>query len=203
MAFLSLTIVPVQASTLLVLGDSISAGYGLVNVSEGWVALLSDALAQSGTKVVNAGVSGDTTAGGLARLPRLLEKHAPNIVIIELGGNDGLRGISIPEMDRNLREIILITQKASAVPILLGMQMPPNFGKQFADRFEATYSRVAKDLGVVFVQGFMKGVGDVPELMQPDGIHPGLAAQSLLRDKVLVAVNPLLKLNHPVSPRKK
>jgi acyl-CoA thioesterase-1 len=106
-------------------------------------------------------------------------------------------------MDRNLREIILVSQKAGAVPVLLGMQMPPNYGRQFADRFAATYSRVAKDLGVVFVQGFLKGVGDVTELMQPDGIHPNASAQTLLKDKVLVAVSPLLKLNHSVSPRKK
>ncbi len=195
--------IPVQASTLLVLGDSISAGYGLANVTEGWVALLGASLAPDGHQVVNAGISGDTTAGGLARLPRLIEKHAPAIVIIELGGNDGLRGIGLAEMNQNLRDIILVSQKAGAVPVLLGMQMPPNYGKQFADRFEATYSRIAGDLGVVFVDGFLKGVGDVPELMQPDSIHPNARAQALLEDKVLKAVFPLLKLKHSVTPKKK
>jgi acyl-CoA thioesterase-1 len=202
-ASLALTIAPVQASTLLVLGDSISAGYGLANVAEGWVALLNGPLAQSGYQVVNAGISGDTTAGGLNRLPRLIEKHSPDIVIIELGGNDGLRGISIAEMDRNLREIVMVSRKAGAVPVLLGMQMPPNFGKQFAERFETTYSRIARDLSVVFVAGFLKGVGDVPELMQPDAIHPNATAQALLEKKVLDAVTPLLKLKHPVSSQKK
>jgi len=132
MLCLSLSFFPARASTLLVLGDSISAGYGLANVTQGWVALLGGALAQGGHQIVNAGVSGDTSAGGLSRLPQLIQKHAPDIVIIELGGNDGLRGISIPEMDRNLRGIIQTTQKAGALPVLLGMQMPPNFGKQFA-----------------------------------------------------------------------
>lgn len=202
-ACLSLPASSVKASSLLVLGDSISAGYGLANLTDGWVSLLGAAISPGGHQVVNAGVSGDTTAGGLVRLPRLLEKNTPEIVIIELGGNDGLRGISIPEMDRNLREIILITRKAGAVPILLGMQMPPNFGKQFADRFEAIYSRIAKDMGVIFVDGFLKGVGDVSDLMQPDAIHPNEKAQLILKDKVLKVVDPLLKQKHPVSPRKK
>jgi acyl-CoA thioesterase-1 len=187
----------------LVLGDSISAGYGLANVSEGWVALLASTLAKNGHQVVNAGISGDTTAGGLVRLPRLIEKNRPNIVIIELGGNDGLRGISLSEMDRNLREIVLISRKAGAVPVLLGMQMPPNYGKQFSERFEGSYSRIAKDLSVVFVEEFLKGVGDVPVLMQADGIHPNASAQVILEEKVLTAINPLLKTNHPVSPPKK
>lgn len=202
-ACLSLPLFPVQASTILVLGDSISAGYGLANLSDGWVALLRAALAPGGHQVLNAGVSGDTTAGGLVRLPRLIEKDKPDVVIIELGGNDGLRGISIAELDRNLREMILMSRKAGAVPVLLGMQMPPNFGKQFADRFETTYSRIAKDLGVVFVEGFLKGVGDVPDLMQADAVHPNERAQHVLKDKVLAVVKPLLKSNHSVSTRNK
>jgi acyl-CoA thioesterase-1 len=202
-AFLLLPFMPVQASTLLVLGDSISAGYGLANLRDGWVALLEATLAPQGHRVVNAGISGDTTAGGVARLPHLLGKSTPNFVIIELGGNDGLRGISISEMDHNLRELILLSRKSGAVPVLLGMQMPPNFGKQFADRFETTYSRIAKDLDVAFVEGFLKGVGDVPDLMQPDAIHPNEKAQVILKEKVLKVVNPLLKLKHPVPPQKK
>lgn len=137
------------------------------------------------------------------RLPRLIEKDKPDVVIIELGGNDGLRGISIAELDRNLREMIIMSRKAGAVPVLLGMQMPPNFGKQFADRFETTYSRIAKDLGVVFVEGFLKGVGDVPDLMQADAVHPNERAQHVLKDKVLAVVKPLLKSNHSVSTRNK
>ena len=202
-ACLSLTILPARASTLLVLGDSISAGYGLANLRDGWVALLEAAVATGGSRVVNAGVSGDTTAGGLVRLPRLIEKNTPDIVIIELGGNDGLRGISLSEMDRNLREMILMSREAGAIPVLLGMQMPPNFGHQFAERFQSTYAQIAKDLSVVFVEGFLKGVGDVPDMMQPDAIHPNEKAQMILKDKVLGVVAPLLKVKHPVSPRKK
>ena len=202
-ACLSLTILPARASTLLVLGDSISAGYGLANLSHGWVTLLEAAVATGGNRVVNAGVSGDTTAGGLVRLPRLIEKNTPDVVIIELGGNDGLRGISLSEMDRNLREMISMSRKAGAIPVLLGMQMPPNFGQQFAERFQSTYAQIAKDLGVVFVEGFLKGVGDVPDLMQPDAIHPNEKAQMILKDKVLGVVAPLLKVKHPVSPSKK
>lgn len=202
-ACLSLTILPARASTLLVLGDSISAGYGLANLGDGWVALLEAAVATDGNRVVNAGVSGDTTAGGVVRLPRLIEKNTPDVVIIELGGNDGLRGISLSEMDRNLREMILISRKAGAIPVLLGMQMPPNFGQQFAERFQATYAQIAKDLDVVFVEGFLKGVGDVPDLMQPDAIHPNEKAQMILRDKVRGVIDPLLKLKHPASPPRK
>lgn len=192
---------PTRASTLLVLGDSISAGYGLANIAEGWVALLGASVASSGDRVVNAGISGDTTAGGLTRLPRLLEKNTPDIVIIELGGNDGLRGISIAEMEQNLRDIVQVCRKVGAVPVLLGMQMPPNFGKKFAQTFEGTYPRIAKDLGVVLVEGFLKGVGDVPELMQPDAIHPNAKAQPLLRDKVFKALNPVIKSKHQPTPR--
>lgn len=187
----------------MVLGDSISAGYGLANVNEGWVALIGTALAKKQHQIINAGISGDTSAGGLNRLPRLIEKHSPDIVIIELGGNDGLRGISVTEMDKNLRAIVLTCRKAGAIPVLLGMQMPPNYGKQFANRFEATYSRIADDLSVVFVDGFLRGVGDVPELMQPDAIHPNASAQILLEERVLKAVNPLLDLKPSAPPQNK
>jgi acyl-CoA thioesterase I len=181
-----------QAATFLVLGDSISAGYGLPDVREGWVSLLGDSLDPHLHQIINVGISGETTAGGLDRLPRLLAKYGPNYVIIELGGNDGLRGISLAEMERNLRAMIQLVRNASSTPVLLGMQLPPNYGKPFANAFEAVYPRIAKELHVVLVNGFMQGIGDVPDLMQADQIHPNAKAQPLLKDKVLKSLLPLI-----------
>lgn len=185
-----------EAATLLVLGDSISAGYGLADRSRGWVALLGAAIDPQENRVINAGISGDTTAGGLARLPALIRQNSPDVIIIELGANDGLRGINLQEMERNLREMIAVSKKASAIPVLVGMQMPSNFGKRFSERFEVVYHQLAKEMSVPIVPGFLKGVGDVPDLMQPDGIHPGEKAQPLLRDKVLPVIKPLLSSSH-------
>ena len=187
----------IEAATLLVIGDSISAGYGLADRSTGWVALLGAAIDPKENQVINAGISGDTTAGGLARLPALIRQNSPDVIIIELGANDGLRGINLQEMEHNLREMIAISKKASVTPVLIGMQMPPNFGKRFSERFEVVYQQLANEMSVPIVPGFLKGVGDVPDLMQPDGIHPGEKAQPLLRDKVLRIIKPLLSTIHP------
>jgi acyl-CoA thioesterase-1 len=192
-AGLILSVAAAHSATILVVGDSISAGYGLPDPRDGWVALLARDLNGRGDQVVNAGVSGDTTAGGLSRLPKLLERYKPQVVVIELGGNDGLRGIGLSEMEHNLRELVGISREAGAAPVLLGMQMPPNYGRKFAMLFEAVYPRIAKDLHVEWVEGFLRGIGDVPDLMQSDQVHPNEKAQVILKDKVLKSLISVLK----------
>ena len=182
----------VEAATVLVLGDSISAGYGLADRSKVWVSLLSLAIDAEKNRTINAGISGDTTAGGLARLPMLLEQFKPDIVMIELGTNDGLRDLSLEAMESNLREMIAISRTAGATPLLLGMQMPRGYGAWLANRFEGVFPRIAAEMDVAFVERFLEGVGNVPEHMQADRIHPNEKAQVLLRDRVLNSVNRLL-----------
>lgn len=182
----------VEAATVLVLGDSISAGYGLADRTKVWVSLLSVAIDAEKNRTINAGISGDTTAGGLARLPALLEQFKPDIVMIELGTNDGLRDLSLEAMESNLREMIAISRTAGATPLLLGMQMPRGYGTWLANRFEGIFPRIATEMDVAFVERFLEGVGNVPEHMQADRIHPNEKAQVLLRDRVLNSVNRLL-----------
>lgn len=181
-----------NAQTLLVLGDSISAAYGLDRVEQGWVALLQQRLAPQGVDVVNASISGDTTAGGLARFDPLLERTQPAIVIIELGGNDGLRGLTPAQMQANLVELIRRAGKRGARVLLLGMKMPPNYGKRYADMFQTVYADVAKSQGVALVPFLLDGVGGHDDLMQADGIHPNLAAQPVLLNQVMPFLQPLL-----------
>jgi acyl-CoA thioesterase-1 len=186
-----------SAQTLLVLGDSISAAYGLDRVEQGWVALLQQRLAPQGIEVVNASISGDTTAGGLARFDPLLERIQPAIVIIELGGNDGLRGLTPAQMQTNLVELITRASKRGAKVLLLGMKMPPNYGKRYADMFQSVYVDVAKGQGVALVPFLLDSVGGHDDLMQADGIHPNLAAQPLLLDQVMPFLQPLLGAGNP------
>ena len=162
--------------TILVVGDSLSAEYGLPRGS-GWVALLEKKLAAEkiAAQVVNASISGDTTAGGRARLPALLKAHQPAVVVIELGGNDALRGLSLDATEANLAAMTQAAQKVGAKVLLAGMQMPPNYGVDYGQRFQALYTKVAQSTGAALVPFFLKGVADRPDALewfQPDRIHP-------------------------------
>jgi acyl-CoA thioesterase-1 len=189
--------VPAYAETpaILVFGDSISAGYGLPRVDRGWVALLQVKLKSEGygDEVVNASVSGETTAGGLARLPRALNLHHPAVVILELGGNDGLRALPIEQMRANLTGMIDLAKGAGATVLLLGMRIPPNYGPQYTQQFSAVYAAVARDKHVPLVPFLLSDVALHPDLMQADGVHPVEAAQPLLLATVWPTLKPLLK----------
>jgi acyl-CoA thioesterase-1 len=178
---------------ILVVGDSLSAEYGLAR-GTGWVALLQKQLARDkpGVQVINASISGDTTSGGRSRLPALLQKHQPSHVIIELGGNDALRGLPLNMTQDNLQAMTRQAQAAGAQVILLGMQMPPNYGPDMAKQFEAAYAQVAKSQKAALVPFFLKGIGDDPDPLkwfQADRIHPNEAAQP----RMLANVWPTLK----------
>ena len=181
------------AGTLLVLGDSISAAFGL-DTRQGWVSLLEQRLAAEGFdyQVVNASVSGDTSAGGLARLPTLLAEHRPDLLIVELGGNDGLRGQPPAQLQQNLAAIIQSARESGARVLLLGMQLPPNYGARYNALFSQVYADVAGAAQVPLLGFFLDGVGDVPALMQGDGIHPNAAAQPRLLDNLWPQLKPLL-----------
>lgn len=181
------------AGTLLVLGDSISAAFGL-DTRQGWVSLLEQRLAAEGFdyQVVNASVSGDTSAGGLARLPTLLAEHRPDLLIVELGGNDGLRGQPPAQLQQNLAAIIQGARESGARVLLLGMQLPPNYGARYNALFSQVYADVAGAAQVPLLGFFLDGVGGVPALMQGDGIHPNAAAQPRLLDNLWPQLKPLL-----------
>ena len=178
---------------LLVLGDSLSAEYGLSRGS-GWVALLSKRLAEKRLpyEVVNASISGETTAGGQTRLAQLLERHQPAVVVIELGGNDALRGLALASTEDNLRAMVKASKKAGAQPLLLGMMMPPNYGRAYSEQFASTYKRVSEAEKVALVPFFLAGIGDRIELFQADRIHPTEQAQPLMLDNVWPALARLL-----------
>ncbi|WP_407305323.1 arylesterase [Acinetobacter sp.] len=182
----SLCLVPVvvSAKTIMILGDSISAGYGM-QAQQGWVHLLQKRLEQQYPKqhkVVNASVSGETTSGALARLPKLLQIHKPNIVVIELGGNDGLRGQAPLLIQKNLAHLIQQSQKAKATVILLGMKIPPNYGTAYSKAFEKNYKTVSQQYKVKLMPFFLEGVAGKKNLMQQDLVHPNAKAQSILLD---------------------
>ena len=181
------------AGTLLVVGDSISAAFGL-DTRQGWVALLEKRLRDEGfkDKVVNASVSGDTSAGGQARLPALLSEHKPSLVVLELGGNDGLRGQLPTQLQQNLASMIDKSRAAGAKVVLLGMQLPPNYGARYTKAFAQVYSDLAMQKNVPLVPFFLEGVGGHPELMQADGIHPAQNAQGQLLENAWPAIKPLL-----------
>ena len=181
------------AGTLLVVGDSISAAFGL-DSRQGWVALLEKRLQDEGFdhQVINASISGDTSAGGLARLPALLAEHHPDVVIIELGGNDGLRGQPPMQLQQNLASMVEKSQQAGAKVLLLGMKLPPNYGVRYTTAFAQVFSDVAQAKQVALVPFFLEGVGGVPGMMQADGIHPNVTAQPLLLENAWPALQPLL-----------
>ncbi len=176
---------PLRAEVWLVVGDSISAAFGL-DTAQGWVALLQKRLDQQGRsiQVVNASISGDTSAGGLARLPALLAKHRPALVMIELGGNDGLRGTPLTQLQQNLAGMISASQTSGAQVMLLGMRLPPNYGKRYTEGFAGVYEQLAATHQVPLLPFFLEGVGGVPGLMQADGIHPTADAQPRLLDNL-------------------
>jgi acyl-CoA thioesterase-1 len=181
------------AGTLLVVGDSISAGFGL-DTRQGWVTLLQQRLRDEGfdDKVVNASISGDTSAGGQARLAALLARHKPEVVVLELGGNDGLRGQPPQQLQQNLASMIDRSRAAGAKVLLLGMRLPPNYGVRYTTAFAQVYQTLATEKQVPLVPFFLEGVGGVPELMQADGIHPAQKAQKQLLENAWPAIKPLL-----------
>jgi len=182
------------APVLLVLGDSISAGYGLA-AGTGWVALLSQRLQKEGYAytVINGSITGDTTAGGRARLPALLTQSQPAIVIIELGGNDALRGGNLAATRGNLEAMVTAAQGAKARVLIVGMQVPPNYGPAYVRDFNALFADVAKEKRVPVVPAFFAGFGDDLALFQPDRIHPTAEAQPKLLDNVWPVLQPLLR----------
>lgn len=182
-----------QAATILVWGDSLSAGYGL-KPEEAWPTLLQTRLEREGFRhsVVNASVSGETSAGGRSRLPAALERHKPDIVILELGANDGLRGLRPQLLAENLNAMIADARAASAQVLLVGMQMPPNYGPAYTRRFAQTFTDVARAHKVALVPFLMDGFADRPELFQADGIHPTAEAQPRILDTVWEALKPML-----------
>lgn len=168
-------------TTILVVGDSLSAAHGM-DRDEGWVALLEDRLAErrGAYRVVNASIGGDTTRGGRSRLPDALTAHEPDTIVIELGGNDGLRGIPLAETRRNLAAMIEQSHDHGARVLLLGVRLPTNYGQAFIERFQAVFRDLAREYDIALVEKFLTGVAEDPELMQADGIHPTAAAQSRL-----------------------
>jgi acyl-CoA thioesterase-1 len=179
---------------ILVVGDSLSAGYG-VPVDATWVALLERRLTNQGYgyRVVNASISGDTTGGALNRLPRALELHRPAIVILELGGNDGLRGLPLKQVRANFEAMLTQVRAAGARPVLVGMRMPTNYGPAYADGFHALYGELAKKYDAPHLDFFLDKVALDPSLMQADGIHPTTAAQPILLDNLWPVLKPVLK----------
>ncbi len=180
-------------SKILIIGDSLSAGFGLVK-DESWTTLLQNRLSAKGYvyQVVNASISGDTTGGGLRRLPRALQVNAPAIVIIELGGNDGLRGTPISVIRKNLATMIELSQAADARVILAGMAMPPNYGQAYTDGFAGIYAELAEQYGAALIKFFMKNVALTPALMQADQIHPNAKGQPYLLDNVWATLENML-----------
>ena len=181
------------AGTVLVVGDSISAALG-VDTRQGWVALLHKRLQEGGFehRVVNASISGDTSSGGAARLPALLAQHQPELVIIELGGNDGLRGQPLVQLQQNLARMIDASRAAEAKVLLLGMRLPPNYGQRYTQAFAQVYADLAAGKQVALVPFLLEGVGGVPGMMQADGIHPTAAAQPIMLENVWPTLEPLL-----------
>lgn len=187
-----LAVASVQSTQrILVLGDSLSAAYG-IQVEDGWVNLMRKELADHYT-VINASISGETSGGGLRALPRLLEEHQPNVVIIELGANDGLRGFPINILKQNLSQMIQLAQNAGAQVMLAGMHIPPNYGPAYTAAFHQTFIDVAGEFNVPLLPFLLDGVALRPELMQDDRLHPTAEAQPLIKENVLKTLRPLLQ----------
>ena len=178
-------------TTILVMGDSLSAEYGIARGS-GWVRLLEDQLQKQSSPwmVFNASISGETTSGGLTRLPALLEQKKPRIVLLELGANDALRGLSVDQTERNLRKMIKASKNSGAKVLLFGMQIPPNYGQDYTNQFKAFYSKLAKQEGVELLPFFLQGIASQKELFLSDNIHPNEKAQTILFRNVWAAMAP-------------
>ena len=179
---------------ILIVGDSISAAYGM-SLQEGWVALLARRLEQDHPHyaVVNASISGETSAGAAARLPALLDQHQPSVVVLELGGNDGLRGYPIQRFRENMQRMLNQSRDSGAELLLLGMEIPPNYGARYTDLFRSSYTKLADHSGATLVPFLLQGVATHPELMQADRIHPAIQAQVILLDNVWPYLKTLLK----------
>lgn len=180
-----------EAPVVLVWGDSLSAAYGIPR-EKGWVALMKKRLDALGMELVNGSVSGETTGGGLQRMPAALKQHQPILVILELGANDGLRGLSVKTMQRNLDEMIKASLGSGAEVLLLGMKMPPNYGIGYTRQFEAVFIRLEEYEGVDLIPFFLRGVATDYDLIQADGLHPTSAAQPMLLDNIWPSVEKML-----------
>jgi len=182
-----------DAPTVLIYGDSLSAGYGM-EVDQSWVALLQTRLQGQGYehRVINASITGETTEGGAARIAQALDTFTPSLIILELGGNDGLRGIPPDRMKGNLQTIIQSSKSAGAAIVLLGIRIPPNYGSRYIEDFDNVYRELADELDVPWIEFFMEGIALNDELMQADGIHPNAAAQSLLLDNAWPVISKAL-----------
>ncbi len=193
MILLSVLSTTLMAKSIIVLGDSISASYG-IDVDQGWVSLLQKKLQRENKPytIFNESISGDTTAGGLARIDKALDLHKPTIVLLELGANDGLRGLSPKKMKKNLAEITRRVQQSGANVLLLGMRIPPNYGKRYVDMFYNIYPQLAEELKISLVPFLLQDVALHKELMQNDGLHPSALAQPLIAEKVWEHLYPLL-----------
>ncbi|MFT4861584.1 MAG: acyl-CoA thioesterase-1 [Pseudohongiellaceae bacterium] len=183
-----------STQTLLVFGDSLSAAYG-ISQERGWVNLLQQKITEKNfpIQVINASVSGETSTGGLARLPATLEAHKPELVILELGGNDGLRGLPIALLKQNLQSMIDLIQSIGAKVVLTGIQIPPNYGPRYTEPFFEIYGELAKENGLALVPFLIDGIPQQPQLMQKDGIHPKAEAQAMILGNVWGVLEPELK----------
>ena len=191
---LSATVAHSAPKTVLVLGDSLSAEYGLAR-GAGWVALMENRLKSDkvDSTIVNASISGETTSGGRTRLPALLTQHKPALVVIELGANDGLRGLPVPAAEANLRAMVTMAQKADARVMLVGMRMPPNYGRAYTDSFFSMYKKVATDMKTALVPFMLAGVAEKPELFQADRLHPAAEAHPTILANIYPTLLPLVK----------
>ncbi len=180
--------------TVLVVGDSLSAEYGLTR-GAGWVALLEQKLKAEkiDARIVNASISGETTSGGRARLPALLTQHKPQIVVIELGANDGLRGLPVASAEANLRQMVTLSQKQDAKVMLIGMRMPPNYGRAYTERFFNMYSALSKDMKAPLVPFMLEGVADKPALFQADRLHPNAQAHPIILNNIWPAFSSMIR----------
>ncbi len=187
--------------TVLVVGDSLSAAYG-ITLEKGWVALLQKRIKQQGYphQVINASVSGETTAGGLSRIPAALKKHKPAVVLIELGANDGLRGMSLEPMRINLSQMIQLSRAAGARPVLFEMRMFANYGEPYTNEFHRSFRQLAKGEKVPLVPFFLAEIVPNPKYLQPDGLHPTAEAQPKMLDAVWRTVEPLIKATGSAKP---
>ena len=183
----------VSARTLLVLGDSLSAAYG-ISPEQGWVALLETRLQQeyADISVVNASISGETTQGGITRLPALIKRHQPDWIVLELAANDGLRGMPLALIERNISTLLKLSEEANAKPLLVGMRLPPNYGVSYTGRFYTLFETLAQQHDIGRVPFLLEGVALQETLMQPDGLHPNANAQPLLLENVWPYLQPLL-----------
>jgi acyl-CoA thioesterase-1 len=182
-----------DTSTILIVGDSLSAAYG-IELSQGWVSLLEQRLTAKGLpyRVVNASISGDVSHSGLTRLPPALERYHPAIVILELGANDGLQGLSLQELEHNLAAMIEFCRRAGAQVVLAGMRIPPNYGPRYTQKFQAVYVELASHYELPLIPFLLQGVGGNPALMQSDGLHPRAEAQARILETVWSVLEPLL-----------